>query len=70
MVGDVRSMQNAVRALAERCHRENFAERLDTRNLHLVPFANGVLDLDARRLRPGRASDLLLRGPAYSCLFV
>lgn len=66
MVGDVRWMQSTVRALAERCHRDSFAERLDTRNLHLIPFANGVLDLDARRLRPGRASDLLQRGPAYA----
>lgn len=66
VVGDVRWMHSLVRALAECCHREGFGERLDTRHPHLIPFSNGVLDLDARRLRPGRASDLVMRGPAYA----
>jgi hypothetical protein len=37
-----------------------------TRNEHLVPFANGVLDLDRLRLRPGQPSDMVLRGPPYA----
>ena len=43
-----------------------FSEQLDVRHEHLIPFANGVLDLDALVLRPGRPSDMLLRGPSYA----
>ena len=42
-----------------------FADQLDVRHEHLIPFANGVLDLEHLELRNGRPDDMLLRGPTY-----
>ena len=58
-------MQSVVRYLGKLMMNRTFAEQLDVRKEHLVPFANGVLDLDLLCLRPGRPEDLLLRGPTY-----
>lgn len=44
---------------------DRFASRLDTENDHLIPFRNGVLDLQQLRLRPGRPDDMVSRGPRY-----
>lgn len=63
--GDIRQLQSLLRALAALLHDETFSSRLDTTHEHLIPFANGVLDLQERRLRPGRPDDMLLRGPSY-----
>lgn len=65
IVGDVRHMQSVVRYLGKLMMNRNFADQLDVRHEHLIPFTNGVLDLDRRVLRDGRPDDMLLRGPSY-----
>ena len=65
IIGDVRHMQAVVRYLGKLVMNRSFAEQLDVRYEHLLPFANGVLDLEALQLRPGKPGDLLLRGPPY-----
>lgn len=65
VVGDVRNMQSVVRYLGKLVTNRSFPDQLDVKNEHLVPFANGVLDLDTLRLRPGVPSDLVMRGPTY-----
>ena len=42
-----------------------FADQLDVRHEHLIPFSNGVLDLEHLELRNGRPDDMILRGPTY-----
>jgi phage/plasmid-associated DNA primase len=65
IVGDVRHMQSVVRYLGKLMMNRTFAEQLDVRHEHLIPFTNGVLDLDRLVLRDGRPEDMLLRGPTY-----
>ena len=65
VIGDVRHMQAVVRYLGKLVMNRLFAEQLDVRHEHLVPFANGVLDLERLCLRKGKPADLLLRGPPY-----
>ena len=64
-MGDVRHMQSVVRYLGKLVTNRGFAEQLDVRNEHLIPFSNEVLDLDRLTLRDGRPEDMLLRGPTY-----
>ena len=65
MMGDIRQVQSVMRALGALMCNTRFADQLDTSHEHLVPFANGVLDLDALELRPGRPEDFVMRGPTY-----
>ena len=65
IIGDVRHMQSVVRYLGKLVTNRTFADQLDVKNEHLIPFANGVLDLDRLELRPGLPSDMILRGPTY-----
>ena len=65
IVGDVRHMQSVVRYLGKLVMNRSFAEQLDVRNEHLIPFTNGVLDLNSLRLRNGSPDDMLCRGPMY-----
>ena len=65
IVGDVRHMQSVVRYLGKLMMNRSFPDQLDVRHEHLIPFTNGVLDLDRLVLRDGRPDDMLLRGPAY-----
>ena len=66
MMGDIRQVQSVMRALGALMCNTRFADQLDTSHEHLIPFANGVLDLDALELRPGRPEDFLMRGPTYA----
>ena len=66
IIGDVRHMQSVVRYLGKLVMNRTFPDQLDVRHEHLVPFANGVLDLDRLELRPGRPEDMLMRGPSYA----
>ena len=65
VIGDVRHMQSVVRYLGKLQCSRTFAEQLDVKHEHLVPFANGVLDLDQLVLRPGEPGDMVMRGPTY-----
>lgn len=65
VAGDIRQLQSVMKALAAILYDESFPSRLDTTHEHLIPFTNGVLDLEERRLRPGRPDDMLSRGPLY-----
>jgi hypothetical protein len=66
VIGDVRHMQSVVRYLGKLVCNRGFAEQLDVKHDHLIPFANGVLDLQRLVLRPGVPSDYLMRGPTYT----
>jgi phage/plasmid-associated DNA primase len=66
MMGDIRQVQSVMRALGALMCNTRFADQLDTSHEHLIPFANGVLDLDALELRPGRPEDFVMRGPTYA----
>lgn len=65
VAGDWRQVRSVLAALGSLVIDHGFTEKLDTTHDHLVPFTNGVLDLDARCLRPGRPEDYLSRGPGY-----
>ena len=65
IMGDVRHIQSVVRYLGKLMTKREFAEQLDVRHDHLVPFANGVLDLNQLCLRNGRPDDMVMRGPTY-----
>lgn len=65
-VGDMRQIQSILRALAFFLYNENFAQRLDMVNLHLIPFSNGVLDMKTCQLRRGQHQDMVMRGPTYA----
>ena len=65
VMGDVRHIQSVVRYLGKLMTNRGFPEQLDVRYDHLIPFANGVLDLDRLCLREGRPDDLVMRGPTY-----
>lgn len=69
-LGDMRSMQSILRALSVQIHREDFAQRLDVEHETLIPFANGVLDMEYGILRPGRPEDMVMRGPDYAWIDV
>lgn len=77
-LGDFRQLQSIVRALGTMIWNsyilkmlvfhcltfdDKFASRLDTENDYLIPFRNGVLDLEQLRLRPGRPDDMVCKGP-------
>lgn len=49
---------------------DKFASRLDTENDYLIPFRNGVLDLEQLRLRPGRPDDMVSKGPKYHAYYI
>lgn len=63
--GDVRQLNSIMRSLAVHLYDETFTSDIDSLNEHLIPFTNGVLDLEERRLRPGRPDDMVMRGPMY-----
>lgn len=65
LTGNIRQLQAVLRALAALLYDESFPSRLDTTHEHLIPFTNGVLDLEQLRLRAGQPDDMLLRGPLY-----
>lgn len=65
-INDMRQIQSVLRALALLVLREDFAGRLDVENENVIPFANGVLDVQHLVLRPGRPEDLVMRGPTYA----
>jgi hypothetical protein len=65
MMGDIRQVQSVMHALGTLMCNTRFSDQLDTSHEHLLPFANGVLDLDALELRPGRPEDFVMRGPTY-----
>ena len=64
-IGDVRQIQSILRCLAMLSQNPDFALHLDVCNEYVIPFANGVLDVQERRLRPGRPEDMVSRGPSY-----
>lgn len=64
-IGDIRSIQCIVRAMVLQLYDSSFVQELDTKNDHIIPFANGVLDLKQGVLRPGICSDLVSKGPSY-----
>jgi hypothetical protein len=64
-LGDYRNIQNIQRYLSAMMTNSEFPAQLDMAHEHLLPFANGVLDLDAMDFRAGRPDDLVMRGPAY-----
>jgi hypothetical protein len=66
IIGDVRHMQSVVRYLGKLMMQRTFSEQLDVKNEHLVPFCNGVLDLERLELRDGHPGDLVMRGPSYA----
>lgn len=65
-IGDVRQIQAILRALAVMTHNADFTNQLDVCNEHVLPFGNGVLDMQEMRLRPGRPDDMVSRGPSYA----
>ena len=65
-IGDVRQIQSILRGLAVLTQNHEFSAQLDVINEHLLPFANGVLDMNELRLRPGRPDDMVSRGPSYA----
>lgn len=64
--GDVVFIHRVCSALATEVLDTTFIEKLDTQNNHIIPFANGVLDLKEQRLRKGVPTDYVLRGPNYN----
>ena len=65
-IGDVRQIQSILRGLAVLTQNHDFSAQLDVINEHLLPFSNGVLDMNELRLRPGRPEDMVSRGPSYA----
>ena len=65
-IGDIRHMSCVMRAMQLFLHNPRFLSGLDTRNDHVVPFANGVLDLSLGYLRPGIPQDMVSKGPTYA----
>jgi hypothetical protein len=65
VMGDIRHVQSIVKYMGRMLTQREFAEQLDVAHEHLIPFANGVLDLNRLCLRPGMPSDLVRVGPAY-----
>ena len=63
--GDIRNIQNVMRAMHMLVYDSKFLTDLDTKNDHLIPFSNGVLDVETAVLRQGVPDDLLHRGPTY-----
>jgi hypothetical protein len=63
--GDVRNIQNVMRAMHMLVYDSTFLSDLDVKNDHIIPFANGVLDIQSGVLRPGVPDDLVHRGPTY-----
>lgn len=64
-IGDIRNLQHITRALALISTETGFCDRMDSVNHHLIPFANGVLDLRHCRLRGGKPEDMVMIGPTY-----
>ena len=72
-------MQSILRALGVLVYNDSFAEQLDvttgeepslfppppTKNEFLIPFQNGMLDMEFGVLRRGRPEDLVMRGPMH-----
>lgn len=62
-IGDIRQVQSIMRALGVFLYDSEFAGQLDVKHDHLLPFANGVLDMQELCLRPGRARRSLCTPP-------
>ena len=65
-IGDIRHMQCVMKAMMLFLHNPGFLSNLDTRNDHVIPFTNGVLDLKYGCLRPGIPQDMVSKGPTYT----
>jgi hypothetical protein len=65
-LGDFRNLQNIVKLLGNSLGNKDFHLKMDTVNEHILPFANGVLDLDSMEFRNGRPSDMVMKGPTYA----
>ena len=60
-----RDLDVVVRTMATEMERPGFLLDLD-QNDHLLPFRNGVLDMQKKRIRPGCPGDMLSKGPSYA----
>lgn len=65
-IGDFRSLSGIMKMLANCLVSRDFHFRLDTTNEHILPFANGVLDLQTLQFRDGRPVDMVMKGPTYA----
>lgn len=65
-LGDFRNLQGIMKMLATQLHNKEFHRRLDVTNEHILPFANGVLDLKTLQFRNGQPSDMVMKGPTYA----
>lgn len=59
-----RDMAAVVQIMATELEHPDFDQLLDQKD-HLLPFDNGVLDMQIRMIRPGRPADLCSKGPNY-----
>ena len=59
-----RDLGAVVQIMATELEHPEFDQLLDQKD-HLLPFENGVLDMQVRMIRPGRPADLCSKGPNY-----
>jgi hypothetical protein len=65
-LGDFRNLSGIMKCLAVQMGSKDFHHHLDTTHEHILPFANGVLDLRTLQFRDGRPEDMVMKGPTYA----
>lgn len=65
-LGDFRNLSGIMKCLAVQMGSKDFHHHLDTTHEHILPFANGVLDLKTLQFRDGRPDDMVMKGPTYA----